>query len=83
MYARTKDCLSSAGMTHCTAAPGELHWYCNEALYAAAGSTLLVGAVGASTTTFRTIWAIPVLLIYPLSIFVVYLGDYVFNWDHE
>lgn len=48
-----------------------------------AGSTILVGALGASTTTFRTIWAIPVLLIYPLSIFVVYLGDYVFNWDHE
>ena len=42
-----------------------------------------MGALGASTTTFRTIWAIAVLLIWPLSIFVVYLGDYVFNWDNE
>lgn len=31
-------------------------------------ATLLVGFLGATRRTFATIWAVPVLLIYPLSI---------------
>jgi Ca2+/Na+ antiporter len=36
--------------------------------------TLLVGALGASRTTFKTSWVVPVLAVYPLSLaFVVFL----------
>ena len=37
-----------------------------------AGVTWLVGLLGFSRTTFRAFWAIPVLLLYPLSILAVW-----------
>lgn len=40
----------------------------------ATGATLMVGILGISRTTFRTFWAVPVLLLYPGTILFVYLG---------
>lgn len=40
-----------------------------------AGATALVGLLGFCKTTFRTVWAIPVLLLYPLSIVAVWALD--------
>ena len=39
---------------------------------AAAVATLLVGFLGATRCTFATVWALPVLLLYPISILAVW-----------
>lgn len=45
------------------------------------GSTLVVGAVGMSSRNFRA-WTGPaVLMLYPISILLVYYFDYVLKWD--
>jgi hypothetical protein len=43
------------------------------------GATALVGVLGASSRTFRTVWAIPVIAIYPLSILAVWGFDKLFT----
>lgn len=35
-------------------------------------ATLLVGFLGATRRTFATVWALPVLLLYPVSIVAVW-----------
>jgi hypothetical protein len=37
-----------------------------------AGATVLVGLLGFTRTTFRSFWAVPVLLLYPVSILAVW-----------
>ncbi len=37
-----------------------------------AGATVLVGLLGFTRTTFKSFWAVPVLLLYPLSILAVW-----------
>lgn len=44
-----------------------------------AGATAMVGILGSSSTTFRAVWAIPVLAIYPLSILAVWGFDKLFT----
>ena len=39
-----------------------------------AGATVIVGVFNSTRTTIRAVYAIPALLIYPLSILFVYLG---------
>ena len=39
---------------------------------AMAVATLLVGFLGATRRTFATVWALPVLLLYPVSIVAVW-----------
>lgn len=39
---------------------------------ASAGATVLVGLLGFTKTTFRSFWAVPVLLLYPVSILAVW-----------
>jgi uncharacterized protein (UPF0128 family) len=46
-----------------------------------AGATALVGLLGYTHTTFRSFWAVPVLALYPLSIFAVWgLDTLGFKW---
>ena len=35
-------------------------------------ATLLVGLLGATRRTFSTVWALPVLMLYPVSIVAVW-----------
>jgi hypothetical protein len=42
------------------------------------GATALMGILGSSSRTFRSVWAFPVLLIYPLSIVAVWGLDKLF-----
>ncbi|KAK9789557.1 hypothetical protein WJX73_004608 [Symbiochloris irregularis] len=58
-----------------------LRWSYTSEVFVTVGSTVLVGILGASKTTFRTFWALPVLAIWPLSIFLVYFGDYILKLD--
>lgn len=44
-------------------------------------STAVVGAIGYSSTTFKTWLAWPVLALYPLSILGVYFMEYVLHLD--
>jgi len=58
-----------------------LTWTYTSEVAITVGSTLLIGALGMSSTTFRS-WTAPVvLLLYPVSIYLVYVFDYVLHWD--
>ncbi|KAK9803278.1 hypothetical protein WJX72_005726 [[Myrmecia] bisecta] len=46
-------------------------------------NTVIVAALGMSTTNLRTLWTIPVVVLYPLSLAFVYVLDYVANLDKE
>ncbi len=46
----------------------DLPWTYSSEVAVTVVATLLVGLLGATRRTFATFWAIPVLLIYPLSI---------------
>lgn len=46
-----------------------------------AGSTLIVAILGSSIRTYRSWLLIPVALIYPLSILLVWFLDYVVHLD--
>jgi hypothetical protein len=44
-------------------------------------STLAVGALGMSRSSFRAAWALPALALYPLSLGGVYLLDTLLGWQ--
>lgn len=46
-----------------------------------AGCTVLVGLLASSRRSFRSIWAVPVIAAYPLSIFAVYWLDKNLGWQ--
>eukprot|EP00884_Botryococcus_braunii_P016561 jgi/Botrbrau1/3589/Bobra.0078s0040.1 len=53
----------------------DLPWTYTSEVLVMVGATALVGILGASARTFRTVWAIPVIAIYPLSIVAVWGFD--------
>mmetsp|Transcript_38807 Transcript_38807/g.91895 ORF Transcript_38807/g.91895 Transcript_38807/m.91895 type:complete len:533 (+) Transcript_38807:126-1724(+) len=58
-----------------------LSWTYTAEVFTIVASTVVVGAVGYSSTTFRTWVALPVLAIYPLSLIGVYIMDHVLHLD--
>ena len=46
-----------------------------------AGATLVMSLIGLRSRKFRTWMAIPIALIYPLSVFIVWFLDYVVHLD--
>lgn len=44
-------------------------------------SSLAMGALGWSRTTFQTKWALPAISLYPLSLLAVYLLDTKLGWQ--
>ncbi|KAK9907616.1 hypothetical protein WJX75_007049 [Coccomyxa subellipsoidea] len=49
-----------------------LPWTYSSEVLVTVGATALVGLLGYTHTTFRSFWAVPVLALYPLSIFAVW-----------
>ncbi|KAK9799325.1 hypothetical protein WJX73_002090 [Symbiochloris irregularis] len=58
-----------------------LTWTYTSEVATLVGATLAVAGLGAATRSYRTWLAIPVALIYPLSIFVVWVLDYKLHLD--
>ncbi len=44
-------------------------------------ATIAVGALGYSRSTFQTVWALPVIAIYPVSLITVQLLDSLLGWQ--
>lgn len=50
-----------------------------KAAFLVAGVTLLMGAVGYSRTTFQTLWVLPNLMLFPLSVLAIWFCDHVLH----
>eukprot|EP00873_Tetraselmis_striata_P007709 jgi/Tetstr1/427973/TSEL_018047.t1 len=59
----------------------DLSWTYTAEVFTIVFSTAVVGAIGYSSTTFKTWLAWPVLALYPLSILGVYFMEYVLHLD--
>eukprot|EP00884_Botryococcus_braunii_P018037 jgi/Botrbrau1/4917/Bobra.118_1s0030.1 len=59
----------------------QLEWVYSSEVTVIVGSTLLVGLVGYSRVTFKTVWALPSLAIYPLSLLTVWGLDTFLGWQ--
>lgn len=53
-----------------------LQWKFTSEVIVITGVTLLMGALGYSRTTFRTFWALPNLLLFPLSVLAIWSLDH-------
>lgn len=58
-----------------------LEWDYTSEVLVTVGATLIVGIFGARKTTFKSVWAVPNLLLFPLSILCVWYFDYVLHLD--
>ncbi len=58
-----------------------LPWVYSSEVAVIVASTLLMGALGASRSTFPTKWALPAIALYPLSLLGVYLLDTKLGWQ--
>ncbi|KAK9819305.1 hypothetical protein WJX74_003436 [Apatococcus lobatus] len=58
-----------------------LKWTYTSEVAVTVGATLIMSLIGLRSTKFRSWMAIPVALIYPLSVFIVWFLDYVVHLD--
>jgi hypothetical protein len=59
----------------------KLEWVYSSEVTVTVVSTLLVGLLGASRSTFAASWAAPVMALYPLSLLGVYALDTFLGWQ--
>jgi hypothetical protein len=59
----------------------KLEWVYSSEVTVIVASTLALGALGASRTTFKTFWALPAAALYPLSLMGVYVLDTWLGWQ--
>ncbi|KAK9867487.1 hypothetical protein WJX84_007699, partial [Apatococcus fuscideae] len=58
-----------------------LEWVYSSEVTVVVGCTVLVGLLASSRRTFKSIWAVPVIAAYPLSIFAVWWLDKTLGWQ--
>lgn len=56
-----------------------LPWVYTSEVIVTIGATFVLGAITARHTTFRVMWALPVLAMYPLSVFMIHWMDNVWG----